>query len=1070
MRKMIIIILCCLLLVTSVAPIASATENSTPEQAFIWIDFWGKMTAQHVVKDDNTIYVPIKMLSKFGGMICHEGNSKYTFYYSGESNDKLFAKRIFIDKSGKSAQHVVYTSENEYLTIASMQFSNSYTVNGVLYLPIAEFLPLIDAKTEIDENGIVHIYTNVMPFFSALYGTNLELFNFDAHEDVVAANLVGATGMLLDTILGIKVDRLDFVMDSGTISDYKSIFKSLLTDDQIYLSAYDQEETPFQRQASLLSATLDGIDGKIGEVEDATKILTYMQNSDVHKAFKTFTKGVSEFSGVIEKGASIAGGVYKVANYYSAYVNQVDDHRNMLDAVYGGKYFSGQDPACVAAEEIENLYGSDTADQLIAATTSSLRNYVSKEVSGLVTSGLGIAPYKIAFSAVKLILPDMADTFSSSAKLLYYDRIVEDASDVYYERSNNLQLDKESLNDLRLSLMFALLTSRNAYQTYMGNEYDLVDPITEQLEQLYLAADSLECVSEGYYEAKKNELSQNIKSIQTTKYTANDDTETPPFPNGTGNDEESIVCEAGTIAAGGLSVILLADGTVVSKGWKNPGYDVSDWCDIVAISTDDEYNVGTDGHTVGLKKDGTVLATGANESGQCDITEWTDIIAVSAGNGYTIGLKSDGTLVAVGNDSFGKCDVSDWTDIVAISTGGEITAGLKTNGTAIATGGNLLDVSEIQDWSNITAISVGEDFIIGLKTDGTVVSAGQYIQREIDGIRYDPCAVYAWSDIVAISAGEHHTVGLKSDGTVVAVGLNQYGQCDVSTWTDIVEIAAGENHTIGRKSDGSLVAVGYNEYGQCEISEVGKNNTSGDSETSDKWPTFDIAKLDIVTVPIQTEPEVGQYGAWSTYISTTINYGTDDVLEHTEERECFILVEMTRQNIVEAGLSYSFYKNYKEHVTGNAMTREEWDATYNGYDVISVSVMLEYGEPREGYSLYGGQVRVGILDLYTGKTFVVGKEMGYIHSSLNVAGNTKDVYLTSSTNAGTITLDPESPESNCINISVRFLVPAEYDGAVLYTGYSDPQIENDLTDMLGKAEYYYYTPGSDKETLYLALP
>ena len=34
-------------------------------------------------------------------------------------------------------------------------------------------------------------------------------------------------------------------------------------------------------------------------------------------------------------------------------------------------------------------------------------------------------------------------------------------------------------------------------------------------------------------------------------------------------------------------------------------------------------------HTVGLKKDGTVVAVGQNETRQCDVSDWTDIIAIS---------------------------------------------------------------------------------------------------------------------------------------------------------------------------------------------------------------------------------------------------------------------------------------------------------------------------------------------------------------------------------------------------------------------------------------------------------
>ena len=69
-------------------------------------------------------------------------------------------------------------------------------------------------------------------------------------------------------------------------------------------------------------------------------------------------------------------------------------------------------------------------------------------------------------------------------------------------------------------------------------------------------------------------------------------------------------------------------------------------------------------NTVGLKSDGTVVAVGYNKYGQCDVSDWTDIVAVSAGECHTVGLKSNGTVVAAGWNDDGQCDVSGWTDII----------------------------------------------------------------------------------------------------------------------------------------------------------------------------------------------------------------------------------------------------------------------------------------------------------------------------------------------------------------------------------------------------------------------
>ncbi len=68
---------------------------------------------------------------------------------------------------------------------------------------------------------------------------------------------------------------------------------------------------------------------------------------------------------------------------------------------------------------------------------------------------------------------------------------------------------------------------------------------------------------------------------------------------------------------------------------------MSGWSDIQQVSA------GV-GHTVGLKSDGTVVATGYNSNGQCDVVGWSDIKQASADYHHSIGLKSDGTAVAAG--------------------------------------------------------------------------------------------------------------------------------------------------------------------------------------------------------------------------------------------------------------------------------------------------------------------------------------------------------------------------------------------------------------------------------------
>ncbi len=124
---------------------------------------------------------------------------------------------------------------------------------------------------------------------------------------------------------------------------------------------------------------------------------------------------------------------------------------------------------------------------------------------------------------------------------------------------------------------------------------------------------------------------------------------------------------------------------------------------------------------LGLKKNGTVVATGCNDSGQCNVTEWTNIVKIALGFNYSIGLKADGTVVTTGYSDQGRNDVLEWHDIVDIKSGGNYTVGLCKDGTVKICGPYNEEQNAVVKWTDISRIFASPENIFGIKSDGTIV-------------------------------------------------------------------------------------------------------------------------------------------------------------------------------------------------------------------------------------------------------------------------------------------------------------------------------------------------------------
>ena len=205
------------------------------------------------------------------------------------------------------------------------------------------------------------------------------------------------------------------------------------------------------------------------------------------------------------------------------------------------------------------------------------------------------------------------------------------------------------------------------------------------------------------------------------------------------------------------------------------------------------------------KADGTgtnYTAGGTFTMGSANVTLYAQWImqfsAISAGYFHTMILKTDGTLWATGDNEYGQLGDGTTTnrstpvqvmrDVQAVAAGGCHTMILKTDGTLWATGDN-------------------EYRQLG---DGTTTNRSTPVQ--------------VMRDVQAVAAGVWHNMILKTDGTLWATGYNLNGQLGDGTWTnrstpvqvmrDVKAAAAGYRHTMILKTDGTLWATGCNSDGE----------------------------------------------------------------------------------------------------------------------------------------------------------------------------------------------------------------------------------------------------------------
>ena len=167
------------------------------------------------------------------------------------------------------------------------------------------------------------------------------------------------------------------------------------------------------------------------------------------------------------------------------------------------------------------------------------------------------------------------------------------------------------------------------------------------------------------------------------------------------------------------SVLVRSDGTLGIYGatgseWRRAEREESGVRDADVSST----------HLVVLRADGSAAAYAVDGEDALDLSRWSGITAVSAGNGFCVGVRADGSVLFEGADAQGASACAQWRDMADAVAGGGYVVGLDREGGVRAAGSNASGQCNVQGWENVLAVSAGYDHTVALVKDGSILTAG----------------------------------------------------------------------------------------------------------------------------------------------------------------------------------------------------------------------------------------------------------------------------------------------------------------------------------------------------------
>lgn len=505
-------VLCLILALTMILPLLNLNVRAADQKFYtVYIDAGQGPVQEKAIVSDGEIYIPAESFGKY--TYFRYNSETRTFLMDGQEERKAF-KRVIINPETKKVAALNHIFD----------LKDCFIVDGVAYLPFCQMMPILNGQVLYAEGDTIYVANPQVTLADILYGFNLNDYYFDLYEEfygekgLLAAYVLPS--YLFNSVADFRLDRLDFLFDSGTFEDYRDIFSDYLRDEDLFLKANEMHDDPrlllslvnnATKETKFLNNTIKWIE-MLEEVnpEETEDLLLAISKELVDKMEElNYMPDLNYGAGGVittwhdnSKGISFAD-FFELFEYAYVYFTHVEDNHKMLDAVYninsGGNY---KDVQFRAAMTVYDLYGEEVALALADRMAKELAKEAWKETAIGGKLKLYELTAKISGEAWEAVIP--GDTKDVSVLTLHAG--VADSARMSAAAYN---LDTEAaVEDFRLSLLLMMLASRKAYKIMVdvaegygqsAGEYKAqVEKLEAKIMGLYLAAENLK------YEAFEN--------------------------------------------------------------------------------------------------------------------------------------------------------------------------------------------------------------------------------------------------------------------------------------------------------------------------------------------------------------------------------------------------------------------------------------------------------------------------------------------------------------------------------------------------------------------------------------